>query len=195
MPTLPFLRGRCAHGGPMKIRGIIRTVARAGGWHWALGLVLGFTLVAASGGCTRSFYRRAADKEVNDILAEKDKYPEWKIEQFHVYPDPRARFADPCSNPDRPPMPPDDEAAYKLAPRPQQPGRAGVADGENDTYLEIIKAWDAANRAERQAEEGAAKEAAQNVAQAGYRAGLLQSLIDARLTQEQGFLLKLDQAV
>ena len=83
-------------------------------------------LCAATGGCTRPFYRKQADKEVNEVLAEKDRYPLWKIEQFHVYPDPRARFADP-TDPDHPPMPPDDPAAWALSPHPQKPGKCGVA--------------------------------------------------------------------
>ena len=65
--------------------------------------------------CTRRFYRNQTDREVAGVLAEKDVVPDWKIENYHVYPDPRARFADP-SNPDRPPMPPDDPAAKMLAP-------------------------------------------------------------------------------
>ena len=51
--------------------------------------VLGW-LVFGSAGCTRVYYRRQADNEVADILKEKDQYPRWKIEQMHVYPDPRA---------------------------------------------------------------------------------------------------------
>ena len=37
-------------------------------------------LTAAGNGCTRPFYRRQADKEVNEVLAEKDRYPNWAIE-------------------------------------------------------------------------------------------------------------------
>ncbi|MFZ9823796.1 MAG: hypothetical protein ACO3E9_08265 [Gemmataceae bacterium] len=59
------------------------------------------------------------------ILASKDKYPNWQIEQFHVMPDPRSRFAS-LGNPDRPPMPPDDPAAMKDAPNPQKHGKAGI---------------------------------------------------------------------
>src|SRR5215510_11021605 len=81
----------------------------------SLCLFLVAALMMTMSGCSRSFYRRSADREVNDILAEKDRYPAWKIEQYHVYPDPRARFAD-TGNPDRPAMPPDDEAAWVLAP-------------------------------------------------------------------------------
>ena len=62
-------------------------------------LGLGGLLLAllASEGCTRQFFRKAADREVDQVLAEKDKYPAWKIEQFHVHPDPRARF-DSCND-------------------------------------------------------------------------------------------------
>src|SRR5262249_17247004 len=114
----------------------------------ALGLLLLAGMLAALDGCTRVFYRNSADKEVTDILAEKDKYAAWKIEQFHVYPDPRARFGDP-TNPDRPPMPPDDDATYQLSPRPQR-AHHGTTNIEGTGYLEIIKTWDQQNRAERQ---------------------------------------------
>ena len=52
------------------------------------------------------------------------------VEQWHVYPDPRARFANPAK-PDRQPMPPDDEAAWQQSPHPQRPGHAGVASIES----------------------------------------------------------------
>src|SRR4051812_13821250 len=81
------------------------------GWRSLLQAALGVALMMGTGACTRVYYRKQADKEVSEILADKDKYPFWKIDNFHVYPDPRARFADP-SNPDRPPKPPDDPAAY-----------------------------------------------------------------------------------
>src|SRR5207302_5501453 len=123
-------------------------------------LFLGLGLIASLGGCTRAFYRKAADKEVADVLQEKDKFHDWQIEQFHVYPDPRARFADP-TNPDRPPMPPDDDAAYKLSPHPQHPGHSGVGRVEGTGYLEMIKAWDASNREERKA--GPAADKAESV--------------------------------
>lgn len=100
-----------------------------------------------AGGCSRPFYRNRADKEVTAVLSQKDQYPDWKIEQYHVYPDPRARFADQTC-PDRPPMPPDDPAAAKLSPHPQNPGKAGVANIEGKGYLELLALWDAENRAE-----------------------------------------------
>ncbi|MBI3412197.1 MAG: hypothetical protein HY040_28025 [Planctomycetes bacterium] len=154
--------------------------------------VLGIAWLSA--GCTRSFYRRCADNEVNDILSEKNRYPEWQIEQWHVYPDSRARFADPAK-PDRPPMPPDDEAAWTMSPHPQHPPHAGVRRGENDTYLEIMKAWDAQNRAAR---ESAAKEdaVAPGVSEVfGKQGWSIQGLIDGPLSEPNGFLLTLEQAV
>src|SRR5262245_10993891 len=92
-------------------------------------------LLAALGGCTRRFFRLRADQEVAAILHEKDQYPQWKLENYHAYPHPRARFAD-TTDPDRPPMPPDDPAAADLAPRPQKPGHAGVGWVEGTGYLD-----------------------------------------------------------
>ncbi len=112
-------------------------------------------LLTYNAGCSRSFYRKNADKEVAEVLADKDKYADWKIENWHVYPDPRARFADP-SDPDHPPKPPDDPASYDLSPNPQKPGKAGVARIEGTGYLELIAKWDKENRerrAQREAEE------------------------------------------
>ena len=73
------------------------------------GLALFLTaILIVPAGCTRRFYRQQADKQVEEVLTEKDRDP-WKIEQWHVYPDPLARFGDP-NNPDKPPMPFDDPA-------------------------------------------------------------------------------------
>src|SRR5687768_9041150 len=117
--------------------------------HW--GLVAG--MLVQSGGCSRQYFRKQADEEVSEILAQKDNYPDWKIDNWHVYADPRARFADP-SDPDRPPKPPDDPAAYDLSPNPQKPGKAGVARIEATGYLDLIAQWDRENR-ERLAREEA----------------------------------------
>src|SRR5689334_4559026 len=130
---------------PNRVRPWLRRLACAA---VALGCAAGLS------SCTRSYFRRAADKEVDAVLCEKDKYPQWGIQQYHVYPDPRARFADP-TDPDRPPMPPDDPAAHDLSPNPQKPGKAGVARVEGQGYLQLLAQWDAENRAE------AAKPAAQ----------------------------------
>jgi len=75
-----------------------------------LGLLVAVLVTAGQSGCTRRFYRKQADEVVANILDGKNCDPRWDIQQYHVYPDPRARFADP-NDPDRPPMPPDDPAA------------------------------------------------------------------------------------
>jgi hypothetical protein len=161
-------------------------------------LVVGLGLVAGFGGCTRAFFRKSADKEVADVLAEKDKFPAWKIEQYHVYPDPRARFADP-TNPDRPPMPPDDPAAYDLSPHPQHPGHAGVASVAGTGYLEMIKTWDSQNRAERIGGEDKDKQTPDQPDKGDAAAATrksLQAYFDEPLSAKQrGFLLTLEQAV
>src|SRR5947209_4318959 len=117
-------------------------------------------------GCTRRFYRERADREVDALLAEKDRFPQWRIEQEHVYPDPRARFGDP-TNPDRPPMPPDDPAAELLSPHPQKPGKAGVALIEGAGYLDLLAAWDRENRLERTATDPGADAVSANLPASG----------------------------
>jgi outer membrane protein TolC len=96
-------------------------------------------------GCTRRFFRENADREVSSVLAEKDT-DGWKIEQYHVYADPRARFAD-ISDPDHPPMPPDDPGAQELSPNPQHPDKEGIGVALGGGYLALLEEWDAANRA------------------------------------------------
>jgi outer membrane protein TolC len=104
-------------------------------------------LVAAviPAGCTRRFYRKKTDDQVDSVLTEKNTYPAWGIEQWRVYPDPRARFADP-SDPDHPPKPCDDLAAEHISPNPQKAGKAGNGGYEGIGYLDILAGWDEANR-------------------------------------------------
>jgi hypothetical protein len=158
------------------------------------GILLVLGLAAVLGGCTRSFYREWADNEVNDILKEKDKYPAWKIEQFHVYPDPRARFSDDPKHIDRPPMPPDDEATMKLSPHPQGPGHAGVRSQWGTAYLEMVKVWDTQNRSERQTqEENDFKESGTR----DPRKFPMKTFFDEPMEdkQHEGFLLNMDQSI
>jgi hypothetical protein len=118
-------------------------------------VLLAIGCLAPAAGCSRRFYRKRADTEVSEVLAQKNKYPTWAIENWHVYPDPLARFGD-NTNPDRPPKPPDDPAAYDLSPNPQKPPKAGVERVEGNGYLELIAQWDQENRAkqaEREAQE------------------------------------------
>jgi outer membrane protein TolC len=98
-------------------------------------------------GCSRQAYRNRADKDVENIISQKNIFPQWKVQNWHVYPDSRARFAD-SSNPDFPPYPPDDYAAKLLSPNPQKPGRGGVGRYEGDGWLKQVQEWDAQNRAE-----------------------------------------------
>jgi outer membrane protein TolC len=115
---------------------------------------LSLMLLAASlvpTGCTRRFYRHSADEQVEEVLAEKNCYEPWRIEQWRVYPDPRARFVD-INDPDHPPMPPDDPASRDLSPNPQRPGKAGIDFYEGVGYLKILQEWDAANRVAAAAE-------------------------------------------
>ncbi|MDB5308931.1 MAG: hypothetical protein JWO38_3133 [Gemmataceae bacterium] len=111
-------------------------------------LVVAAALLAAGPGCTRKFFRQRADDDVTGLLTQKNVFTDWQIKNWHVYPDPRSRFAEPC-RPDRPPYPPDDYAARVLAPSSQWPGkRAGVGRYEGSGYLDYLAGWDAQNRAE-----------------------------------------------
>jgi hypothetical protein len=120
-------------------------------------VAVGLVFLAGAAGCTRRFFRTRADLQVDSLMGEKDKYPFWKIDQYHVYPDPRARFAD-WTNPDRPPVPPDDPAAYDLSPRPQKTPKAGVAYIEGTGYLDLLRKWDKENRARQEKDLEAARE-------------------------------------
>jgi hypothetical protein len=100
-------------------------------------------------GCTRQFFRERADADVEGVLTQKNVFPEWAVQNWYVYPDPRSRFADPYA-PDHPPYPPDDYAARLLSPNPQRPGKKnGVGRYEGTGYLEVLARWDAVNRAEQ----------------------------------------------
>lgn len=103
-------------------------------------------ILASAPGCSRKAFRKRADKDVEGIITQKNQFPDWEVRNWHVYPDPRARFADP-SNPDRPPYPPDDYAARMLSPNPQRPGhKAGAGRYEGEGYLRYLEQWDAENR-------------------------------------------------
>jgi hypothetical protein len=105
-------------------------------------------LVLLDAGCSRTFFRQAADKDVEGVMTEKNKFPDWDVKSWNVYPDPRSRFADP-NNPDRPPYPPDDYAARILSPNPQHPTKkTGVGRVEGDGYLKMLEEWNARNRSE-----------------------------------------------
>jgi hypothetical protein len=182
----------------------VRLLGKMGGPRRFLALLLLAGLLMGLGGCTRAFWRRQADREVNDVLAEKDHYPAWwKIQQYHVYPDPRARFADP-TNPDHPPMPTDDLASWQLSPHPQQPGKGGVGNVSGTGWLEIMKVWDSENREKRAEDQKAQKPPAAAAPEKPAAPGEptpeelqsrpVQTLFDLNVSPE-GFLLTLDQTV
>ncbi|TMQ34327.1 MAG: hypothetical protein E6K70_08175, partial [Planctomycetota bacterium] len=132
--------------------------AKGAGWNHRPPFVLCLLLVGfwlSASGCTRPFFRKQADKEVDAVLAEKDRYQTWRIDQYHVYPDPRARFADP-TNPDCPPMPPDDPAAWELSPHPQKPREVAIVGSTG--YLDLLAGWDVQNRAAAAADKKSAPE-------------------------------------
>ncbi|HEY7309404.1 MAG TPA: hypothetical protein VH643_08615, partial [Gemmataceae bacterium] len=106
----------------------------------------------SSSGCTRRFFRRRADAEVDAVICQKDKYEPWKLQDYYVYPHPLSRFADP-TDPDRPPMPPDDPAAWDLSPHPQRPLLKGYKYWQGTGYLELMRKWDEEYRTKREAEE------------------------------------------
>ena len=116
-----------------------------------LGLVALTAGLAVSAGCSREAFRSRADNDVVGVITQKNVYPAWEPKNWHVYADPRSRFAQ-SPFPDYPPFPGDDDAAYELSPNPQRPGRGGAGRIENDEYVKIICAWDAMNRAEDAAE-------------------------------------------
>jgi outer membrane protein TolC len=143
--------------------------------HRALAWCLILSLLLQGTGCTRRYYRKDADKEVAKLLQEKSCDPRWSLDGYYVYPNPEARFGD-VSNPDKPPMPPDDHGAYELSPHPQGPyHKSGVGLVGGTGYLDRLDEWDRLNRAEQAEEErtrrergtpGAKKDAAQEEAPA-----------------------------
>ncbi len=121
------------------------TTPRSSGLRAYLGFFLPFlALSLLLTGCTRNFFRYRADREVADILKEKDTYLAWELNNYYVYPHPLARFGDP-TNTDRSPMPPDDPAAWLLSPHPQKPKQVAWIEGTG--YLDVLAIWDAENRA------------------------------------------------
>lgn len=166
--------------------------------------VLALILVAAAG-CTRRFFRERADRDVENLLTEKNVDPRWALENWYVYPDDRARFAD-TDHPDHPKKPPDDPAAAALAPNPQ-PLRSRFCRGmdqEGAGYLEFLEHCDRHNRSARaQAPEAApAARLGDPTKQSGVvgpapaATAAAQDSLDAVLrTDEPPFLLTLEQAL
>jgi hypothetical protein len=113
--------------------------------------ILAATSLVIGPGCSRKFFRERADCDVEGVITQKNRFPAWAVKNWHVYPDPRARFADPF-NPDRPPYPPDDYAARVTSPHPQHPHKkSGVGRVDGEGYLHLLEQWDLENRAQEPA--------------------------------------------
>ncbi len=126
--------------------------------RWLRTVCVSSLALATSAGCSRLHFRERADKDVEGVLTQKNIFPETKIENWHVYPDARARYADP-SCPDHPPFPPDDYAAWLLSPNPQKPTKKwGQGRTEGQEYLKQIEQWDLENRASDAVDEEKEKE-------------------------------------
>src|SRR5262249_5014873 len=69
-----------------------------------------FVLAGLLCGCTRSYYRRSADKETYRDIEQRNGDPQWHLPRIIIDPAPESRLYDP-DNPDHPRMPPDDPAA------------------------------------------------------------------------------------
>jgi outer membrane protein TolC len=65
-----------------------------------------------SAGCSRAFWRKQADRDSYNVIAEKMTDPRWVLPRVDVTPDVRSRFFDPYDL-DKPPLPPDDPAAHE----------------------------------------------------------------------------------
>src|SRR5436190_16557325 len=64
-------------------------------------------------GCTRTHYRRQADREVAYLVNEKNLPGRWGIQNLGLQYDPRSRYFDP-NDPDHPAMPPDDPYSHEF---------------------------------------------------------------------------------
>lgn len=80
---------------------------------WGAGLVL---VAASIAGCTRAYYRKSADREVNRLISEKAADPRWAIKAPLIQAPGDSRLFDP-GDPDHPPMPADDPESHKLMER------------------------------------------------------------------------------
>ena len=76
-------------------------------------IILVLVAIGFIAGCTRSHYRRQADREVNAIIDDKAMTLGEAPGGYRIDVDPRSRMFDP-SSPDCPPRPPDDPVSHKL---------------------------------------------------------------------------------
>ncbi|HEY1860063.1 MAG TPA: hypothetical protein VGG61_06900, partial [Gemmataceae bacterium] len=88
-------------------------------------------LLASTVGCQRPWYRRDADRETYAVEQEHENEARWPVARTDITPPPTSRLYDPF-DPDYPPLPPDDPAAffYMLHPDGQHPVRTYHRDGD-----------------------------------------------------------------
>ncbi len=81
--------------------------------HGIAWLLLGAMGFSSLSGCSRQFWRKQADKDSYNAIAERMTDPHWQLPRMELTPDPRSRFFDPF-DPDKEPLPPDDPAAHEF---------------------------------------------------------------------------------
>ncbi|MEZ6141542.1 MAG: hypothetical protein R3B84_13295 [Zavarzinella sp.] len=114
--------------------------------RWWLPITWAFLFLVLVSGCTRKFFRERSDREVEHLLNEKNVDPRWEIENWHAYPDSRARFFDP-DNPDKPRKPYDDPFAEEMSPNSQPLRSHHTGESYGTGYLEYLRECDQLNRA------------------------------------------------
>ena len=81
--------------------------------RWVRLITVALVLLSGLPACRRSDYRERADSEAYELITEKANDPRWSPPDVSIAIDPRSRMFDP-TNPDYPPMPPDDPASNEL---------------------------------------------------------------------------------
>jgi hypothetical protein len=160
--------------------------------RWCFRLSAAALLLTLAAGCTRPWFRNSADEEVAGILAEKAVDPAWAVPDHYVYPHPLARFADP-TNPDFPPMPPDDPAAWLLSPKPQKAKQIVYLEG--DGYYQLMTSWDVENRARLKAAGREIKPVEKPAEQPGPHELPLPRLVDGVPRRTEPYVIDFEQAV
>ncbi|RLS28508.1 MAG: hypothetical protein DWH78_15600, partial [Planctomycetota bacterium] len=77
-------------GSRMLIRLSRRPTRRCMAW-----LMLGSMGLSSLSGCSRQFWRKQADKDSYNAVAEKLSDPHWQVPRIELTPDTRSRFYDP----------------------------------------------------------------------------------------------------
>jgi len=92
---------------------MLTRISRRGTRRCLAWILLGSMGLSSLSGCSRQFWRKQADKDSYNAVAEKLSDPHWQVPRIELTPDTRSRFYDPY-DPDKEPLPPDDPAAHSL---------------------------------------------------------------------------------